>query len=194
MVLDAEYWEELLALIVCVEISLVPIVIVSTSLAFTFTLGIDDVKREITVFEASKLSVLNIGVDWLIAVDLLVSIVAECPSDKVAFLLISSWLDVKVLGTIRDARELTSLEVVASITVPNEEFCTITVCEGELEFSDNDLDGTVSAVEATFDNIEERAEATGAEAVLFDIDEAGKRREVTLSVVLIEIALVVNKV
>lgn len=194
MVLDAEYWEELFALIVCVEISLVSIVIVLTSLAFTFTLGID-VKREVTVFEASKLSELNIGVDWLIAVDLLVSIVAECPSDKVAFLLISEWLDIKVLGTIRDARELTtSLEVVASITVPNEEFCTIPVCEGELEFSDNDLDGTVSAVEVTFDNIEERAEATGAEAVLFDIDEADKRREVTLSVVLIEIALLVNKV
>lgn len=127
--------------------------------------------------------------------DLLVSIVAECPSDKVAFLLISEWLVVEVLGTIRDARDLaTSLEVVASITVPNEEFCTITDCEGELEFNDNDLDGTVAAVEVTFDNIEESAEATGAEAVLFDIDEADKRSEVTLSVVLLEIALVVNKV
>lgn len=87
-----------------------------------------------------------------------------------------------MLGRTRDVRELiTCLEGVASIGVPNDEFCTMRDCECKLAFSDNDVEGTTSAVEVMFDNIEDR---TDAEAVLLDTDAMDKYNEVTLTVML----------
>lgn len=81
------------------------------------------------------------------------------------------------------------MEVVATIEVPNDEFCTITEGECKLALTDNVLDGTISAVEVTFDNSEDRTDATDAEAVLLDVDAADKCNEVTLRVMLLEAVL-----
>ena len=52
-------------------------------------------------------------------------------------------------------------------------------CETILVLRDNELDGTESIVEVTFDNINDRVGITDAKARLLDIDEADNSNEVT---------------
>lgn len=150
----------------------------------------DDVKRNMVVLESSSPSEPTIGVDWLITAKLLFNIDAECPSDIVVFLLCCERLKVKVLGTIKDVRELlTGLEVVGSIEVPTDVSCTMGDCETKLAFSDNELDGNEYVDEVTFDSIDDRVGITDANALLLDIDEADNSNEVTFRPMLLKVLL-----
>ena len=95
-----------------------------------------------------------------------------------------------MLGKIIDVRELlTGFEVVRSIGVPTEVFCTTTDCETKLAFSDNELDGTESVDEVTFNSVDDRVGITDANALLLDIDEVDNSNEVTFRPMLLKALL-----
>lgn len=105
--------------------------------------------------------------------DLLLSIVVVCPDDIVAFVLSGEWLNVTVLGRIKDICELLSVpfgkiprDELVSI-VPNDVFRAIRDCEStcKLAFSDDVVDSTMSAVEVTFDNTDDNTGVTDLEIV-----------------------------
>ena len=144
------------------------------------TLEVGDVERDMVVLESWIPSVLIIGVDWLITAKRLLNIDAECPNDIVDFLLSCERLKDKVLGKIIEVCGLlTGVEVVGSIDIPTDEFCNTRDSETILVFSDNEVDGTESIVEVTFDNINERVGINDAKVELLDIDEADSTDEVT---------------
>lgn len=130
--------------------------------------------------ESSIPSVLIIGVDWLIAAKRLLNIDAESPSDIVEFLLSCERLKDKGLGKIIEVCGLlTGVETVDSIGIPTDEFCNTRDCETILVLSDNEVDGTESILEVTFDNNNDRVGINDAKALLLDIDEADNSNEVT---------------
>lgn len=154
----------------------------------TFEAG--DVEKDMVVLESSFPSVLIIGVDWLIAAERLLIIDPECPSDIVEFLLSCERRKDKVLGKIIEVCGLlTGLGVVGSIEIATDEFCTKRDCETKLELSDNEVNGTESIVEVTFDNIKDSVGINDARAVLLDSDEADNSNEVKFGPMLLKIVL-----
>ena len=138
------------------------------------------VERDMVVLEWSIPSVIIIEVDWLITAKRLLNIDAECPNGIVEFR-----LSCERLGKIVEVSELlTGVEVVGSVEIPTDVFCDTVDCETILVLSDNELDGTESIVEVTFDNINDNVGITDAKALLLDIDEVENSNDVTFRPVL----------
>ena len=133
---------------------------------------------------------LIIGIDWLITAKRLLNIDPECSSDIVEFLPSCERLKDKVLEKITEVCGLlTGVEVAGSIDIPTDEFCNTRDCETILVLSDNEVDGTESIVEVTFDNINDRVGIIDAKTLLLDIDGADNSNEVTFAPMLLKAVL-----
>ena len=170
------------------DVDISPVSIVNVLTWLIFEAG--DAKRDIVVLESSILSVLIIGVDWLVTAKLSVDIDADCPDNIVVFLLCCERLKVKVLGNITDVCEvLTDFEIPSSSDVPAGVLGNTRDCETKLAFSDNVLVDTELAVEVAFNNNNDCVGIADENALLLDINEADNSNEVTFKLMPLNVLL-----